>query len=258
MGSDPDDSRRAFVVKFKIDPAIFATFPGLHIGVVCAKGVDNQGDCPDLLEKIKKIQREIRDSFDMETLADCPKIQNWRYAYTLFGAKPKKHRSSVESLYRMTLEGKELHPINKVVDIYNYLSLSHMVPVGGDDLAKVQGDIELGFARGDEPFLPLGSYEVQRAKEGEVIYADEREVLCRRWNWRESEKSKMTERTRDVLLVSEGLPPVTAEDMKRIVDDLAQLVAKYCGGKISRDILSAERDEWELQSLLATGSLKIP
>jgi lysyl-tRNA synthetase class 2 len=232
-------------VKFRIEPGIFDNFPGLLIGVVIASEVNNREGSSDLTAKIEQLQAEIRDRYDIRTLAECPKIQNWRNAYTLFGAKPKKHRSSVENLYRMTLEGRDLRPISKLVDIYNYVSLMHMVPVGGDDLAKVEGEIVLRFARGDEPFFPLGSGDFQTAREGEVIYADDREVLCRRWNWRESDKSKMTERTKDVLLVSEGLPPVTAEDMKRVVEDLARLVGKYCGGRIRREILRAEKPEWQ-------------
>lgn len=233
-------------MKFKIDPAIFSDFPGLHIGIVSAKGVDNHGDCPEILEKIKKIQREIRDNFDMGTLAECPKIQNWRNAYTLFGAKPKKHRSSVENLYRMILEGKVLQPITRIVDLYNYVSLYHMVPVGGDDLAQVEGDILLRFAKGDEPFLPLGSSEMQKAREGEVVYADGKEVLCRRWNWRECEKTKMTEETQDVLLVSEGLPPVTAEEIKHIATDLSRMIQQYCGGEMEVDVLDVTNSESEL------------
>ena len=233
-------------MKFKIDPAIFATFPGLHIGIVKAKGVDNRGDCPEILEKIKKIQREIRDNFDMGTFSDHPKIQNWRDAYTLFGTKPKKHRSSVENLYRMTLEGRDLHAINRLVDIYNYASLCYMVPVGGDDLARAEGDILLRFAKGDEPFLPLGSDELQTARKGEVIYSDEREILCRRWNWRESEKTKMTEETQDVLLVSEGLPPVTTEEIEYIVTDLSRIIQEYCGGETDVDVLGVANSESEL------------
>jgi lysyl-tRNA synthetase class 2 len=229
---------------FKIDPAIFNAFPGLHIGVVKAKGVGNRGDCPELVEKINQIQIEIRDQHDVGTLAECPKIQSWRNAYALFGAKPKKHRSSVENLYRMTLEGRDLRPINKLVDIYNYVSLIHMVPVGGDDLAQAEGDIVLRFANGDEPFFPLGAGEMQIARKGEVIYADQREVLCRRWNWRECEKTKMTEETRDVLLVSEGLPPVTAGEIKKIVDDLSRLIEKYCGGEMDVGILDAAINAW--------------
>lgn len=241
-------------MKFGIDRAIFSSFPRLHIGVVSAEGLDNHGDCPELVEKIQKIQDEIRTRFDRETLAEHPKILNWRNAYSVFGAKPKKHRSSVENLYRMTLEGYDLHSINMLVDIYNFVSLRHMVPVGGDDLAKVEGDIVLGFAKGDEPFRPLGSHEVHKARKGEIIYADKKEVLCRRWNWRESEKTKMTETTRDVLLVTEGLPPVTSENMSKIVEELAHLVKKHCGGKLRQHILNADRSEWEVHSGFADNS----
>jgi lysyl-tRNA synthetase class 2 len=241
-------------MKFKIDPSIFETFPGLNVGILKASGVDNHGDCPDLLEDIKRIQEEIRDNFDLGTLADCQKIKSWRKAYTLFGAKPNKHRSSLESLYKMTLEGRNLRPINKLVDIYNCVSLMHMVPVGGDDLSRVEGDILLRFANGDEPFSPLGSDGPQTARKGEVIYADNRKVLCRRWNWRESDKTKMAEDTREVLLVAEGLPPVTVENIDRVVEDLAKLVEKYCGGETRRDVLSAEKCEWELPSFPAEGT----
>jgi len=213
---------------------------------VHAKEVDNRGHCPEVLEKINKIQGEIRRDFDKETLADCPKIQNWRKAYKAFGAKPKKHQSSVENLYRMTLEGSVLRSINTLVDIYNCVSLKHMVPIGGDDLAQVEGDIVLRFAKGEEPFFPLGSKEMQKARAGEVIYADEREVLCRRWNWRESEKTKMSEETQDVLLVCEGLPPLTAEDIRQTAKDLGQMVKNHCGGEIEIAELGIASNEFEL------------
>jgi DNA/RNA-binding domain of Phe-tRNA-synthetase-like protein len=233
-------------MKLKISPEIFASFPKLHLGVMVARGIDNRGLSAEVGELIRRRQEEIRNRYILKEVAELPRIRSWRGAYSSFGAKPKKNRSSVENLLRMTLERRDLRPINKVVDIYNYISLLHEVPVGGDDLDRVEGDIVLRFARGDEPFRPLGTDGTQTARQGEVIYADEREVLCRRWNWRESDKTKMTEESRDVLLVSEGLPPVTAEEMERIVADLAQMVGKYCGGETRREVLNAEKTHIEL------------
>jgi DNA/RNA-binding domain of Phe-tRNA-synthetase-like protein len=233
-------------MKFSVSPEIFEAFPGLRVGMVVARGIDNRGVCPGIRASIEKIQKDIRIDLSPESLIEQPKIQSWRKAYAVFGAKPRKHRSSVESLYRMTLEGKDFRSINKIVDVYNYISLKHMIPVGGDDLAKVEGHVVLKFARGEELFTPLGSDEVQTARQGEVIYMDEKDVLCRRWNWRECEKTKMTEESRDVLLISEGLPPVGPKEMEEIVDDLSQWVERYCGGKITRSVLDEEKNEWEL------------
>lgn len=233
-------------MKFKIAPEIFEKFPELHIGIVTARNIDNRGRREEIMALMMEREAEIRQMLTVDTLSQQPRIAGWRRAYSLFGAKPKKYRSSVESLYRMILKGMELRSINKIVDIYNFISIKHMIPVGGDDLEKVDGDILLAIARGGEAFVPLNAQEAETAKPGEVIYTDSREVLCRRWNWRECEKTKMREETKDVVLVAEGLPPVTAEDIEDIIQELSQLIQRHCGGTSAVFILNRERAEIEL------------
>jgi len=233
-------------MKLKVDSQIFKTFPGLNLGVVIARQIDNTGSADEVIGLIRKREREIRENYNTETLSQEPKIESWRKAYSAFGAKPKKYKSSVESLYRMILKGVDLRPINKIVDIYNYISVKHMIPAGGDDAEKVDGDIVLRFAGGDERFTALNSDETETAKEGEVIYSDDKEVLCRRWNWRECDKTKMKEETRDVVLVVEGLPPVTREELNAALDDLSQMIVEYCGGEIRTAVLDEVNTEVEI------------
>jgi lysyl-tRNA synthetase class 2 len=164
-------------------------------------------------------------------------------AYSAFGAKPKKYLSSVESLYRMVLKGVDLRHINTIVDVYNFISIKHMVPIGGDDISRVEGDITLRFANEGDMFRPLNSEETASTKEGEVIYADDVEVLCRRWNWRECDKTKMTEETAEAMLVVEGLPPVQREEVEKIVEELSHLLEKFCGGETHTEILHKEHPE---------------
>lgn len=233
-------------MKFKIDDKIFEQFPSLNVGIVIAKGIDNTGESADVLSMISEQSTSIKSQYDLATLTDAPKIHAWREVYSAFGAKPKKYTCSVENLYRMILEGVQLRHINKIVDIYNSISLKHMIPVGGDDIDKVDGDITLRFATGEEPFIRLNSDDVDHPKEGEVIYADNKEVLCRRWNWRECDKSKMTEQTKNVTLVVEGLSPVSQEDIQSIVEELGQLVEKFCDGEISTHVLNSENKEIDI------------
>jgi lysyl-tRNA synthetase class 2 len=233
-------------MKLKVYSQIFKTFPGLNLGVVIARKIDNTGSADEIIGLIRKREKEIRENYNTETLSQEPKIESWRKAYSAFGAKPKKYKSSVESLYRMILKGVDLRPINKIVDIYNYISIKHMVPAGGDDAAKVDGDVVLRFARGDEPFTALNSEERETVKEGEVVYSDEKEVLCRRWNWRECDKTKMTEDTREVVLVVERLPPVTKEVLNAALDDLSQMIDEYCGGEVETVVLDQNIRETEI------------
>jgi lysyl-tRNA synthetase class 2 len=146
----------------------------------------------------------------------------------------------------LELKGLDVRHINKIVDLFNYISIKHTIPAGGDDLAKVDGDITLKFAVGEEPFTALNSQERETAKEGEIVYADSKEVLCRRWNWRECDKTKMTEETKDVILVVEALPPVTREELDEVVEDLSRLITEYCGGEIRTDILDEGKREIEI------------
>lgn len=232
-------------MKFRVDNQIFESFPGLNLGIVVAERLDNTGINKEVINLIKEKQEEIRAKFDRKTLSQEPKIDAWRKAYSSFGAKPKKYKCSVENLYKMTLEGVELRHINKVVDIYNYISLKHMIPVGGDDADKVDGDIVLKFAKGEEPFTELNSEETKNPREGEVVYVDDKEVLCRRWNWRECDKSKMTEHTKRFALVVEGLPPFTKQEVEKIIKELGELVKKFCGGEVKTFLISKEEKEVE-------------
>lgn len=233
-------------MKFRIDSKIFEKFHGLNIGMVIVKNIDNTGSSEEVLTLIKEKEKEIRDKFNRETLSENPKINAWRQAFSSFGAKPKKYKCSVENLYRMILEGIDLKHINKIVDIYNYISIKNMIPVGGDDTDKVDGRVVLKFAAGNETFVELNSDEVKNPKEGEIVYMDDKEVLCRRWNWRECNKSKMTEETKNVALVVEGLPPFAKEEVESIIKELSELVVEYCGGETKTIILNKSNSEIEI------------
>lgn len=234
------------MVILKVDSLILERFPGLNLGVVIAKQIDNLGKSDEIMHMIRDRENEIREQYSTEILSQEPKINSWRRAYSSFGAKPKKYKSSVESLYRMILKGVDLRHINKIVDIFNFISIKHMVPAGGDDTKNVDGNIVLRFAREGEPFTALHSEETETTKEGEVIYADNREALCRRWNWRECDKTKMTEDTKEVVLVVEGLPPVAQEEMSVILEEFKQLTEEYCGGKIRTAVLGEACFEVEI------------
>ena len=231
-------------MQFKIDDEIFERFPGLTIGVVVAKGIDNSGENSEVLSLLEAELSNLRERVSKESIEENPHFVSWREAFRSFGAKPKKYRCSVENLYRMTLDGVKLGHISTIVDLYNAISLKYGIPVGGDDLDHIDGGIRLSVADGTESFTQLNSEEVTHPKAGEVVYRDHSEVLCRRWNWRECDKSKMTEASRNVSLVLEGLPPVNT--VAEITAELGELVGRYCGGEVSLHILNSETREVSL------------
>ena len=233
-------------MKLIIDKQIFEKFPDLNIGVVVARGLDNSGEDKEIYKLLQEVEALIKQTFIPEELSKHPMISPWRVAYSDFGAKPKKYHSSIEALTRRITSGESLPKINKLVDLYNYISLKYTVPMGGDDIDQVEGDIQLTVAKGDETFKQIGSDEAKNPNEGEVIYRDSKDVLCRRWNWRECDKTKMTEKTKNAVIMIEGLPPVTKEKIDEISKDLAGSVETFLGGKTKVHLLNKSNPEVEL------------
>jgi DNA/RNA-binding domain of Phe-tRNA-synthetase-like protein len=234
-------------VKFVIDKKLFEKFPGTVLGVVIAKGIDNTGTNAEITANLVKAQSEVRSKMTLESLNTNPKIEAWRKTYTAFGAKPKEHRSSIENLCKLVLSGVDLRPINKLVDIYNTVSLKHVLPAGGEDLNKMQGDLHLTFAgQAEIPVMLLGDKELKAPKEGEVIYKDEVSTICRRWNWREADRTKLTESTKNAILVIEGIPPMTKAEVESATHELHDAIKKFCGGTTQHMLLDKDKNETAL------------
>ncbi|MFC1800651.1 B3/4 domain-containing protein [Nanoarchaeota archaeon] len=234
-------------MKFIIDKQILEKFPDLNIGVVVARDIDNTGEDEQIQKLLREVETLVKETFVPEDVTGHPTISSWRSAYSSFGAKPKKYHSSIEALTRRILSGETLPKINKLVDLYNYISLKHTLPIGGDDIDKVTGNIHLTIAKGDELFKAIGSDETKNPKPDEVIYKDDNnDVLCRRWNWRECDKTKMTAETKNAVLMIEGIPPMTKEKIVEVANDFSESIKTFLKGNTTTFILNKDNPEVEL------------
>jgi lysyl-tRNA synthetase class 2 len=214
--------------KLSISKKVLDKFPKLNLGIVIAKNIDNKGSDEKIYHLIQEIEDMIKLDFTPEAVAKHPLISPWRTAYSEFGSKPSSYHCSVESLMKNILKEKATPKINKSVDISNYLSLKHLVPMGVQDIDKIKGNISLTLSKGTETFVPLGSKNKESPDKGEVIYKDSDEVLCRRWNWRDSEKAKVDDTAKNVIYYIDALPPVNKAKIKEILRDIIDLLNMFC------------------------------
>jgi DNA/RNA-binding domain of Phe-tRNA-synthetase-like protein len=232
--------------KFRVDESIFHSFPDAVLGIIIARNINNSGERSEIISALRQEESKTVERFSGVSINEHPQILPWREAYRKFGTKPKDYPSSVENLIKRVSKGYSLPHINLLVDLYNTISLRHIVPVGGEDLDKIQGDIELVFASDHEPAIRLlGEPEDRAPKPGEVIYKDHVGAICRRWNWKEADRTKFTEATKNAVIVTEGLPPVTHIQIESILKELSSLIAEYCGGNISTGIIDKGHHEYE-------------
>jgi len=221
-------------------------FPNYIRGVVIARGVNNHGENQRLIELLRKVEDNATKDTSLTDIKNHPRIASWRQAYSDFGVNPNKLYSSIESLGRRARRGDQLPYINTLVALFNYFSIKHMVPSGGDDLDKVDGNLCLTLAKGKEPFTPLNSEVIEYPAPGEVIYVDESKVMCRCWNWRQGDQTKLTPDTANVAINVDCLPPVSRGEAETITKELADLVKEFCGGKVTYFLLDAKQTEVEI------------
>lgn len=157
---------------------------------------------------------------------DLPQVAQWREAFRGFGAKPQRTRPSVEALLRRVETG--LPRIDRITDVYNAVSVAFLLPVGGEDLARYAGPARLVRADGDEDFDTFadGQPVVDHPEPGEVIWRDDRGVTCRRWNWRQCARTRITATTTTAVFILDGLAALGAGGLRAAGAELTGSLAR--------------------------------
>jgi DNA/RNA-binding domain of Phe-tRNA-synthetase-like protein len=181
-------------VAVHISPEVAESWPQYRAAVVVAEGVSN-GPSDDRSEALLAEAEDSARAAGLERAADDPRIAAWRAAFSEFGSKPSRYPCSAEALLARVLKGEPLPRINALVDTYNAVSVKHVIPVGGEDLDRLRGDLRL-----------------VRTDDGEVVWRDDEGITCRRWNWRQEPRTRLTEATRNAFFVFDQLPPQQALD----------------------------------------------
>lgn len=201
------------IAEAHVDDAVLALRPDYRALLMVATGIrggpsDDASDAA--LTRAEAGARRRLDGSPPETL---PEIAVWREAFLGFGVKPRQARSSVEALLRRVEAG--LPRIDRLTDLYNAVSVEHLIPVGGENLDHYVGPPRLVRALGDEPFDTVADGEPTTitATVGEVVWRDDLGVTCRRWNWRQCVRTRLDESTTTILFILDALQPL---DTKRL------------------------------------------
>jgi len=236
-------------MRFLIEAGVFELFPQYCRGLVVAAGFDNSRYCPEIERMLREQEAKVRLNSEIDP-ATHPRLQAWKQAYLQFGANPNKFTPSIVFLVKQVKAGKPMRSISPLVDAFNVISLKYLVPSGGDDLDAVNSDLNLGRAAGDETFAPLFKPdETERPEPGEVILVDRqsKKVLCRRWNWRNANFSKIAPQTKNVAINIDGMiPAISRSEIEQAAEELKGLLLRCGGGAVSLHYLDARNPEAEV------------
>jgi DNA/RNA-binding domain of Phe-tRNA-synthetase-like protein len=163
------------------------------------------------------------------------------------GLNHKKYRPTVEELVRRMLKGHSFPVINTAVNAYLAVELLTMLPIGGYDLALVDGDISLRISKGGELFVPSGREEKEFTVPGEFVYSDNKTILTRHLNYSNCDRAKITENSTLIFLSSEAaLKDISTRDLIETLYKIVEYESTFCQGTYSTFVLDNINPEVEL------------
>lgn len=208
----------------EVDPRIWELRPDFVVTVVRARGLSNGPSDDASTSLLRRAEQSVREALDGAEPTALPHLCAWRDAYRAFGAKAQRTPCSAEALWKRVVGGEGIPAINRLVDLYNAVSVEFALPVGGEDLARIAGASRLTVATGAEPFDSFRSGEpvVEHPAAGEVVWIDDAGVTCRRWNWRQCARTRLTERSTDAFFVLERLEPLPLPALAQAAETLVR------------------------------------
>ncbi|MFJ6086656.1 B3/4 domain-containing protein [Streptomyces sp. NPDC092369] len=215
-----------------VSPDVRALAPGFTHVAIEAHGLVNGPSTEESSALLDDAARRLAARLEGRAPHEDPHMAAWREVYTAFGSKPSRTRNSAEALAKRALSEAGLPRINVLVDLYNAISVAHLIPVGGEDLDRIKGGMHLVRAAGDEDFVTVagGEETVEHPDAGEVVWRDETGVTCRRWNWRQGPRTRLTEETVSALFLLESLAPMPVTEVEAAGAELAELLGKFSPG----------------------------
>jgi DNA/RNA-binding domain of Phe-tRNA-synthetase-like protein len=147
------------MIPISISPEVKSKCPQLQLGCIqCNLKVTNE--YPALLALIQKELADLQNQISVEEISKIPSIQSSRVGYKSLGKDPARYRLSAEALLRRVVKGKGLYQVNNVVDLLNLTSVKSGFSIGGYDVGKIEGEIQLSIGKAGEPYKAIGRGEL--------------------------------------------------------------------------------------------------
>ena len=171
-----------------------------------------------------EIQR-IKSVCALEEINKRPEIAATRKVYKILGKDPNRYRPSAEALCRRILREIPIYKVSTLVDVINLVSIRSGFSIGGFDLEKIQGKIQLGVGTADEEFEAIGRGLLN--VEGLPLYSDETGGIGTPTS--DNERTKISADTTRLLMIINGYSGRSG--LQDAVDFSIELLGKY--GKLA-------------------------
>lgn len=208
-------------------------FEGIKTGYIVLENTNVTKSNNELQKLKKEIEKLVKAKYsDVSKIKEDENISGFRELYKNFGVDPNSRLNSSESLLRRVVQDKGLYNINTVVDAYNATSIEFALPMAAYDLDHVDGEITLRFAKENDTITKILETEPTQIDAGELVYSDSQGVICMDYNYRDSDRTKITENTKRIIVFVDGHEGISEQMILEALSVLAYRLEKFTGGKV--------------------------
>lgn len=208
-------------------------FQGLKFGYLVVDRL-KIGQSNAMIQNFKKeIEQLVQKRYqDKAAIKKSLNLEGFRVIYGELGVDPRSRLNSAEALIRRVVDDKGFYDVNNLVDVYNTISAYLELPIAAYDIQKIKGMIELRYARTGDEIIKIGETKPTQIKVGELVYADEAGPICLDLNYRDADRTKITESTTKALILVDGHQEITSKEIQKSLRNLRGYIEKFNIGKV--------------------------
>ncbi len=216
----------------KFSQEVLNSFPGISVTEGEIRSVRIERESHGLEALKAEVAREIQSRYTLEQVKDEPFFRAYRDFFWSVGVDPTKTRPASEALVRRMLSGGKLPTVNTAVDAYNLASALSGVPIAAFDADTLAGVLSMRFAKDGERFRGIGMEKEVLLHPNQVILTDSEQIVAI-YPYRDSDATKVTTDTKNIHIVTCGVPKIEREQVIGAYELCAGYLEKYAGGVTS-------------------------
>lgn len=215
-------------MKFKVQRQVLEK--GVKVLFVVIENVDNKTISEEYIMYRNHKVKELYEKYKDFNVKEDKILEGYHLLHDYIHVKRRKNVPASENLIQMLIKRKNIGSINKIVDLYNLISIDSKIALGAHDLDATDGNVTLRFTDGTEKYHPLQKESDIPIDPGEYAYIDDSNTVLCRLEIRQVKKTLVNEETKNVWYIVQGNEFTSNQELLNVAKDIITLSNTYCGG----------------------------
>ncbi len=207
-------------MKISVSETIKKVCPQLKLALLYVE-VKNSFSSDGFWFEMEREIEHIKMNYSLDQINKRPAIVSTRQIYKALGKDPNRYRPSAEALCRRIVRDIPVYRVSALVDLVNLVSIRSGFSIGGFDLDKIQGDVELGVGTANDKFEAIGRGWLN--VEGLPLYKDRVGGIGTPTS--DNERTKISDDTTHLLMIINDYGG--GDELQYAVDHSVELLRKY-------------------------------